>query len=284
MNVFGYPNSWLGMTGNDTVAEAVSLLQELGLQEYEARCFLALTQLPSGTAKEIHEISEVPRTRVYDAIRVLESQGLVEVQHSSPQRYRAVEIDEATRTLRQKYETRIETLEAELESVERREPGSDDDRVQEVWSLAGHEAIESRTIDLIDDAESEIALLVVDESLLSDPLFESLHGAIDRGVSTILGGETDAITDELGSELPAVRVFETGLDWLTGQTVEQEVAVSRILLVDRETLLIGTYYPNSDGGKRDEQAIFATGLENGIVVLLRRLVSSGLAAVQDPGR
>ena len=43
------------------------------------------TQLSTGTAKEIYNISEVPRTRVYDAIRVLEAEGLVEVQHSRPQ-------------------------------------------------------------------------------------------------------------------------------------------------------------------------------------------------------
>ncbi|MXV62320.1 TrmB family transcriptional regulator [Natronorubrum sp. JWXQ-INN-674] len=272
------------MTGNDTAAEAVSLLQELGLQEYEARCFLALTQLPTGTAKQIHEISDVPRTRVYDAIRVLESQGLVEVQHSSPQQYRAVEIDEATQTLRKKYDDRIETLQGELESVEQREPDSEDDSVQEVWSLTGHEAVESRTLDLIDEAESEIALLVVDEDILSEPLFDGIHDAVDRDLSIILGGETDAITDRLGTELPSVRVFETELDWLHGASAGQDVAVSRILLIDRETLLIGTYYPGSGTTEADEQAIFARGLENGVVVLLRRLVSSGLAAVDDPGQ
>ncbi len=146
------------MTEPRDAAETVSLLQDLGLKEYEARCFLALTQLPIGTAKEINEISEVPRTRVYDAIRVLESQGLVEVQHSSPQQYRAVSIGEATRTLRQKYTDRIDTLETHLEAIERHETEPDDGQVQEVWSLAGNDAINSRTFDLIDDAESEIAL------------------------------------------------------------------------------------------------------------------------------
>lgn len=282
--MFGSPNSWLGMTGNDTTAEAVSLLQELGLQEYEARCFLALTRLPSGTAKEIHEISEVPRTRVYDAIRVLESEGLVEVQHSSPQQYRAVDVEEATRTLRRKYADRIETLETRLENVDRQDVDSDSDRVQEVWSLSGNEAIESRTIDLLAEAESEIALLVVDEGILSEKLYEGLHGAVERDLSIILGGETETIMDRLGTELPTVRVFETALDWLHTPSTDGDVAVSRILLVDRETLLIGTFYPDGDGSRADEQAIFARGLENGIVVLLRRLVSTGLAAVDDPGQ
>lgn len=264
--------------------EVVSQLQDLGLKEYEARCFLALTQLPTGTAKEISEISEVPRTRVYDAIRVLETQGLVEVQHSSPQQFRAVDIDEAAQTLRQKYDTRIETLETHLETVEDREIEEDDTPVQEVWSLRGNEAIESRTIDLIEGADSEIALLVVDEDILSETLFDGIRAANDRGLSILLGGQTDSITEQLGRELPNVRTFETGLDWLTGPMSDHEVAISRILLVDRETLLIGSYYPDAENGKTKEQAVFARGLENGVVVLLRRLVSAGLTTATDPGK
>lgn len=267
------------MTQEPLTDETASLLQDLGLQEYEARCFLALTRLSSGTAKEIHEISEVPRTRVYDAIRVLESQGLVEVQHSSPQRFRAVDVDEATRTLRRKYADRIETLESHLETIER-EGGGADDRVQEVWSLMGHDAIESRTLDLLENAESEIAFLVADETLLSDPLFEHLHDAADRDLSVVLGGRTETITDRLGAELPNVHVFETSLDFLVGSPSGHEVAISRILLVDRERLLIGSYYPSE--AEPTEQAIVAGGLENGIVVLLRRLISSGLTAVDEP--
>ena len=269
------------MKTEDTLSEAVSLLQDLGLKEYEARCFMALTRLPTGTAKEIHEISEVPRTRVYDAIRVLESQGLVEVRHSSPQVYRAVEVEEATRTLRRKYEDRVGTLETYLEETEVREPETDADRIQEVWALSGHDAIEGRTQTLIDEAESEIALLVVDEAILSESLFDGLHEATDRGLSVLLGGQTDTIADRLGSELTNVTVFETGLDWLTGATSDQEVAISRILLVDRETLLIGSYYPDASEGRDDEQAIFASGLDNGVVVLLRRLLSTGLPTASE---
>ncbi|WP_226004402.1 TrmB family transcriptional regulator [Natrinema salinisoli] len=271
------------MTTNDTSQEAISLLQDLGLQEYEARCFIALNKLPNGTAKDIHEISEVPRTRVYDAIRVLESQGLVEVQHTSPQVYRAVGIEEATQTLRQKYEDRIATLETHLENTEVQDV-DDDDQVQEVWSLTGHDAIESRTIELIKEAESEIALLVVDEDILSETLLESLQTAARNDISVVLGGQTETIADTLGSETSTTSVFETGLDWLTGSASDNEVAISRILLVDRETLLIGSYYPNKPGGKTEEQAVFARGLENGIVVLLRRLVTAGLPQIKDPGQ
>ena len=82
-------------------SRAITLLQDLGLKEYEARAFVALSRCDSGTAKEISEISEVPRTRVYDAIRVLEQQGLVEVQQSTPKQFRAVTPDEAVRIIEQ---------------------------------------------------------------------------------------------------------------------------------------------------------------------------------------
>ncbi len=269
------------MTQDETTAEAISLLQELGLQEYEARCFMALNQLPNGTAKEIHEISEVPRTRVYDAIRVLESQGLVEVQHSSPQQYRAVDINEATQILRQRYNDRIDTLETHLENTEVQRT-DEDDSVQEIWSLTGHEAIESRTLELIERAESEILLLVVNEDVLSEALFDSLEQSADRDLSVVLGGQSEAVIDRLESRLPNFSVFETGLDWLIASDDENEVAISRILLIDRETLLIGTYYPST--GETKEQAIFAKGLQNGVVVLLRRLVTAGLPTIDDPGK
>ncbi|NHN46000.1 TrmB family transcriptional regulator [Halostella sp. JP-L12] len=269
------------MSEQNPTSEAVSLLQELGLQEYEARCFMALTQLSRGTAKDVHELSGVPRTRVYDALRVLESQGLVEVQHTSPQRYRSVGIDEATETLRNRYTSRIETLETHLEDAESREADPEDEELQEVWSLMGHDAIESRTHDLLEEADSEVALLVVDEDLLDDELFDQLRSAMDRNVTVVLGGLTQAIADRLRSELPAASVFETSLDWLVGEDDEPEVAISRIMLVDRETLLVGSFYP-ARGGETHEQAIFARGLENGMVVLIRRLLSSGLSGIHNP--
>lgn len=272
------------MTENSTKAEAVTLLQNLGLKEYEARCFLALTQVETGTAKEISNRSEVPRTRVYDAIRVLEAQGLVEVQHSSPQRFRAVSVDEAAATLRQKFDTQITTLQSSLERLDIQAEPDATDRMQEVWSLTGNEGIESRTHTLLENAESEIVLLVVEEEMLTEALFDLLHEAVDRGVDVVLGGETDEIISQLATEMSSVKVFETELDWLLGPADDSEVAISRLLLVDRTSLLVSSFYPSDGRGGSHEQAVFATGLENGIVVLIRRIIASGLLPVADPAR
>jgi sugar-specific transcriptional regulator TrmB len=102
----------------ENMEEAIKILQQLGLKEYEARCFVGLTRLETGTAKTLSELTEVPRTRIYDAIRVLEAQGLVEIQHSSPQQFRAVSLEEATETLHDQYENRIERLQDALDTLD----------------------------------------------------------------------------------------------------------------------------------------------------------------------
>lgn len=272
------------MIPEQTRAETVDLLQNLGLKEYEARCFLVLTQMSTATAKEISEVSEVPRTRVYDAVRVLEAEGLVEVQHSSPQRFRAVSIDEAAATLRQRYDSRIDTLQSSLERLDLRPPRDESDHVQEVWSLTSRKAVQSRTLDLLEQSDSEIVLVAIDEELLTETLFDRLRDAIDSGVSVIIGGKTEAVVSTVESELPRAEVFETGLDWLVGPEADTEVAISQLLLVDRTSLLVSSYYPVADHEEPTEQAIFATGLGNGIVVLIRRLMATGLLPTQDPGQ
>ncbi len=74
-------------------------------------------RLPHGTAKDISEIADVPRTRVYDAVEQLQAYDLVHMQHASPQQYRAVPIDVATQILQHRFDVRITELYDLLESL-----------------------------------------------------------------------------------------------------------------------------------------------------------------------
>ena len=124
----------------DNIQEAVEILQQLGLKEYEAQCFVGLSQVPSATAKKISEITDVPRTRVYDAVRVLESKGLVEIQHSSPQRFRAVSLSEATETLRDQYDARVDRLHDALDSIQM-DTDADESSIQEIGRASCRERV-----------------------------------------------------------------------------------------------------------------------------------------------
>jgi sugar-specific transcriptional regulator TrmB len=262
----------------DNLDEAIEVLQQLGLKEYEARCFVGLTRLDRGTAKQLSEITEVPRTRVYDAIRILEAKGLVEIQHSSPQQFRAVPLEEATDTLRDQYEARVERLEDCLEPVDVVEP-DDGSPGHQVWSMSGHESIEHRTADLLEAADEEIVLVVGSESLLTEEFVATLR-AVDDDVELLVGALSPALRDRIQTEVPGATTFVSGLEWLQGDdSGEDETAIGRLLLVDRSTILVSTIVPKT--GK--ERAVFGEGFDNGLVVIARRLMARGLLTTQDPG-
>ena len=261
----------------ENVAEAVEILQQLGLKEYEARCFVGLTRLDAGTAKKLSEITEVPRTRVYDAIRVLEAQGLVEIQHSSPQRFRAVPLEEATETLRDQYEDRVERLRGALDTVDL---AAEDDSTpaQQIWAMSGSDAIENRTGQLIEKASDEIVFVVGDEALLTEGLVETLN-AVDDDTDLIIGALTEPLQDEIRAAVPGATTFVSGLEWLRGtDPADTETAVGRLHLADRSTLLVSSILRR----RGQEQAIYGEGFSNGLVVIARRLMAQGLIPGRDP--
>ncbi|WP_435180877.1 TrmB family transcriptional regulator [Halorussus sp. AFM4] len=257
--------------------EAAGLLQQLGLKEYEAKCFVALTQVETATAKEISEIADVPRTRVYDAIRVLEAQGLVEIQHSNPRQYRGVPLEEAAQTLRRQYESRIDELQETLDAIEPADT-ADEPVTHEVWSLSGRDGITSRTLQLLDDTETEVVFVISDESLVTDELVEALTECADRA-DVIIGTVTAGLHDEFRERIPGAEVFVSELEWLHADG-EDEVAIGRMLLVDEDTILLSSV----DTTSGEEKAIFGRGFQNGLVVITRRLMATGLLPFRDPSQ
>jgi len=258
------------MTEENSLEIAVDGLRQLGLKKYEAEVFVGLSRIGVGTAKDISELTEVPRTRVYDSIRVLESDGLVEVQHSSPKKFRAVPVEEASTMLRDKYDEQIERVESVLHGVE--EIDMNHTPMQEVWSLSAPRSIENRTNKLIEDAESEVVLVIGHESILTDSLLDSLK-ELGNDVSLLVGTLSDAARERLESEIKDITTFESGLEWMHGTGLnEEEVAIGRLLLVDRSTILVSTLEPES----LEEHAIFGEGFGNGLVVIARRIMAEGL--------
>lgn len=259
--------------------EATEVLQQLGLKEYEARCFVGLTRLDTGTAKKLSELTEVPRTRVYDAIRVLEAQGLVQIQHSSPQQFRAVPLEEATETLRDQYEARIDRLRNTLEKVDVVDE-TEDSPVQQIWAMSGHDAIENRTNELILDATDEVVLVISDGALFTDDLAVTLN-ELGRDVELLVGALAGPVKERIDQEVPGATTFISGLEWLQpGTPPDNGAEIGRLLLVDRSTILVSTVAPATG----EEQGIFGEGFGNGLVVIARRLMSQGLIPVRDPGQ
>ncbi|WP_433633300.1 TrmB family transcriptional regulator [Halomicrococcus sp. NG-SE-24] len=82
---------------------AIDQLEQLGLSTYAARTLVALVALGSGTAKDVSEVADVPRTRVYDAVEELQEEGLVDIQQSTPKQFWPVSTETLSRSFERTY-------------------------------------------------------------------------------------------------------------------------------------------------------------------------------------
>lgn len=262
------------MSENNPQNQAIEELEQFGLREYEAKCFVSLTKITAGTARDVSEHIDVPRTRVYEAVRSLEADGLVEIQHSSPQRFRAIPLSEALEVLEQRHQSRIDRLEQSLTQL-RREPDSGSHELDpEVWSLSGTETITARTKRLIDGAETEVLLLVGDNEVIANGVNDRLRSAANRGVDVVVGAGSESVRSQLAELTSELYVFESNFDWLSQADQPGHLSVGRLMLVDDGDLLASTV-AHTDGNVR-ERAVCGNGSGNSIVLVLRGLLSQYL--------
>ena len=260
---------------NDTdPPNPVEILRDLGLKEYEARCFVALTRMPHGTAKAVSDTADVPRTRVYDAVDQLQAYGLVDVQHSSPQQFRAIPVDKAVTLLRRDFDQQFDDLQHALDALD--PVGGDALQDQDnVWTTVGDPSVTNRAIGFIDDADEEIVMVLdgIGADSVSDRLAERLRAAANRGVTIYIGALTESTYEQVTAAVPEARTFESGLEWLQPQTEGENERIGRLLLVDRAALLLSSIGSN---GPEEETAIWIDNVSSGLLVIARRLLAAGL--------
>jgi len=235
---------------------AIEQLEAFRLSAYAARTFVALSTLRSATAKEVSNVADVPRTRVYDAVSELRERGLVDVEESSPQQFTAVSAETTRRRLEADTNRRLSLLSTALVELE-----TDSQRDHhEIRQLDGQTAIVDQLVSFVAAANDEITYLADDE-LLSTLLVETLAAAADRGVSVRVGGLSADRHQKLADTIPTLgRISTNG---------ESPSAVRRLLVVDGSKTLVSFYRGNPTG---DERAIWSTGEPNSLGVLFSSIV------------
>ena len=74
-------------------AATIPGLRALGMNEYEASVYSTLVGLQKATARNIHEMSGVPRGRIYEILNDLARRGFIGVEEGSPASYYILDID-----------------------------------------------------------------------------------------------------------------------------------------------------------------------------------------------
>lgn len=247
----------------DPRSVAVEQLEHFGLSRYAARTFVALSSLGSGTARDISEVSDVPRSRVYDAAEELHQLGFVDIQDGSPKRFWAISAETVSTSLEQTYQHRRTRLREALDDLAPKELRSEQ---HGVWTVSGADHVSTRVGEFFAEAEDEIVYMTV-EDLLTEELIDALATAADRGVSIELAGISPPVQERIQHRIPGARLFESLWVW-------SDTSAGRLLMVDGEQTLISAMVngPEEDHtAPRSETAIWGKGSANSLVVVLRAI-------------
>lgn len=253
-----------GEPDKDPRSVAIEQLEAFGMSAYAARTFVTLVELGHGTAREVSETSEVPRTRVYDAVEELRERGLVDVKHVSPREFLVVSVDTARRTFEREMTSRIDAMAdalRELQPVERPE------NREGVWTVDGTGAVNQRVLGFLSTAEEDI-VYATSENTLPIEIVEGFREARERGVSVRFASESPSLEQQIREAVPGVDISDSN-------GLVSAIPAGRFLIVDGESTLVSVRNPGEPSATPDEEkevAIWGKGTGNNLVVVLKSII------------
>ncbi|MGM0590687.1 MAG: TrmB family transcriptional regulator [Halobacteriota archaeon] len=249
--------------GGEDQRIAIGTLERFGLSNYEARVFIALQTLGCGTAKEVHELADVPRSQVYGAADSLEERGLVELQQSTPKRYRPVSLDTAREKLTARLEAETEMTFDYLESV-RRETTEEETR-DDVWTVRGRRSIDDRVTELATRGTRSIVFGAPGSDFVPERLVGTLETKAESGCDVMV------VSDD-----PAVRAVFEGGQCRVVAPVRGSPTTGRVLVCDDSVVLLTVVTDSEAEGFEQETAIWSAGTALAEVIV--RITLGGLDA------
>ncbi|HMK94205.1 MAG TPA: helix-turn-helix domain-containing protein, partial [Candidatus Limnocylindrales bacterium] len=97
----------------DFSSRYTSILQPLGLSDYEIKVFLTLIEIGPTNYRILVKESNVPTGKIYQVLSTLESKGFIEADQGKPKLFRAIEPKKAFRR-------RLRQMEDDYLDLERR--------------------------------------------------------------------------------------------------------------------------------------------------------------------
>ena len=95
-----------------------SLLQRLGLTEYESKTLATLFKLGEAEAPDISRLAQVPKTRVYDVLDKLVERNLVIEISGRPKKYRTMEAKKVLSSLAELKQKELKGLQGEISEMQ----------------------------------------------------------------------------------------------------------------------------------------------------------------------
>lgn len=148
------------------------------------------------------------------------------------------------------------------------------DQSADIWTLEGRDNVTERGRALCESADEELFMMFTVEETVETACVRRIRDALDRGVDVYLGTQNKQLRDLVRENAPEVTIWEPQLDWLNLPPTREKVG--RLILADREEIMIGTIGDEGPDGIPHETAITGTGNDNPLVMLLREILGSRL--------
>ncbi len=204
------------MVGMPQNPEIINGLRSLGLNQYEARAYHALSAFGPSTAGELSELADLPRPRVYDVLRGLQDKGFVVLRPGRPVKYASLSLLEALKTLRKQRENDLSSELKRIEEIgrvlhQKLKPVQTEKNVPEgiVWTIKGRQAIYSKIASMFSHAREKVVINSTPDGVMRKikACSAELDKAKSRGakihvVSPVSSPEITRIATVHGKELP----------------------------------------------------------------------------------
>jgi len=196
-------------------------MKRLGFTANESRAYVALLRKHPATGYEMATASGVPRSAIYNVLRSLERQGLVNVVQEKPARYIPVPPDRLFNLLESRFARNLAEVRARIETLAQTQ-----DEVP-TWTVQGYEQMLDESRRLIGNARRVVMASLWQREAVA--LQESLVSAVEGGAELVLFSFTP-LPEGLCTQL-SYGIAEAELETYWSHRL--------ILIVDHEHVLMG---------------------------------------------
>lgn len=149
-----------------------------------------------------------------------------------------------------------------------------------IGEIEGREQIVSFGQSLFDGADEELFCMLTDTQMLGAGCLTRIRDAArERDVDVYLGTRDPVVREYVQQNAPEIVLWEPNTDWLNLPAAGDKVG--RLLLADREAVLLGTLLEGETDGVHEEQAIIGDGEHNTLVTMIRQLLSPHLEELDE---
>lgn len=151
---------------------------------------------------------------------------------------------------------------------------TDAEQAEDVWRLDGRDQVIERGRALTDYAVDELFVMITTDGLVEETCLRRIRAAVDRGVDVYFGSRSRDLRESVRDAAPGVTLWEPQVDWLNASPEREKVG--RLVLADRETIMLGTLGEKPESDLYEETAITCTGSDKALVILVREMLASHL--------